>query len=106
MDPAGAPRVVGIDPGPKKGLHCFDGAGETPKPEQIPLSESRAYLKSLKQTESVLVCWDAPLTGPPITALGEQGPKGSDLSQRPIEAFLIRIENGFKVRKRISLSAR
>ena len=103
MDPAGARRVVGIDPGPKKGLHCFDGAGETPKPEHKPLSESRAYLQSLKQTESVLVCWDAPLTGPPGTALGDQGPKGSDLSQRPIEAFFSRNENCFKVPKGISV---
>ena len=103
MDPAGARRVVGIDPGPKKGLHCFDGTGETPKPEHKPLSESRAYLQSLKQTESVLVCWDAPLTGPPAKALVKQGPKGSDLSQRPIEAFFSRNENGFKVPKGISV---
>ena len=103
MDPAGARRVVGIDPGPKKGLHCFDGTGETPKPEHKPLGESRTYLQSLEKDASVLVCWDAPLTGPPGTALGKQGPKGSDLSQRPIEAFFSRNKNGFKVPKGISV---
>ena len=105
MDPADARRVVGIDPGPKKGLHCFDGTGETPKPEQIPLSESRTYLQSLEKDASALVCWDAPLTGPPplSTAFDGQGPKGSDLSQRPIEAFFSRNKNGLKVPKGISV---
>jgi len=104
MDPAGAPWVVGIDPGPKKGLHCFDGTGETPQPERIPLSESKTYLQSLEKKGSVLVCWDAPLTGPPERALCEDdGPKESDLSQRPIEAFFSRNEYNFKVPKGISV---
>jgi hypothetical protein len=93
-------RVVGIDPGPAKGLHCFEASGWN----HVGLDGSRSYLHDLAQEKSVLVCWDAPLTGPSREGLlpGSK-PKKKDFTQRPIDAFFGQNEWNFKAPKGISV---
>lgn len=91
-------RSVGIDPGPAKGLHCFDSKGS----EHVGLINARSYLDGLAQEDSILICWDAPLTGPSAAALRSDMLKGSDLTQRPIEKFFSQVKWQFKTPKGIS----
>lgn len=92
-------RVVGIDPGPKKGLAIFDG-----QDRHVPISESRAYIASLASESDVLVCWDAPLTGPSAAVvLGDDG-ADSSFTKRLIESFFSREGTGFKTPSGISVS--
>lgn len=93
-------RVVGIDPGPAKGLHCFEANGW----KHVALDGSRSYMQKLASQDSVLVCWDAPLTGPSMEGLLlHSKPKQKDLTQRPIEAFFGQNEWNFKAPKGISV---
>ena len=91
-------RVVGIDPAPTKGLDTFDGSDR-----HIPLSGARSFVHSLYSDQGALVCWDAPLTGPPTAAVfGGEG-TGSAFSQRPIESFFSKSGTGFKTPPGISV---
>ncbi len=51
----------------------------------------------------MLVCWDAPLTGPPSLAVEGSEASGSAFSQRPIESFFSRADSGFKAPPGISV---
>jgi hypothetical protein len=82
-------RVVSIDPAPKKPAVVFQGTG---KPEQVQAIDLPTYCERLVQEPDLLLCWDAPLTGPPI----DEGGYPAAYSQRPIEAFFSRSANGFK----------
>ena len=57
-------RVVGIDPAPKKGLSVFDGEDHS-----IPVEEAASFISRVRAAGSVLVTWDAPLSGPPTSVL-------------------------------------
>lgn len=91
-------KIVGIDPAPVKGLQVFDGADH-----QVPLPRARSFLQGLAKQENLLVCWDAPLTGPPEGVLLGREATGSAFSQRPIESFFSRAATGFKTPPGISV---
>jgi hypothetical protein len=91
-------RVSGIDPAPTKGLAVFDGTDR-----QIGLEDSAAFVTELASSDDHLVCWDAPLTGPPSSVVGGAAAKGAAFSQRPIESFFSRANTGFKTPKGISV---
>ncbi len=91
-------KVCGIDPAPKKGLTVFDGADH-----DIALEEAVAFVADLASDDDLLVCWDAPLTGPPASVLSGAAAKGAAFTQRPIESFFSRAGTGFKTPKGISV---
>lgn len=93
-------RVIGIDPAPKKPAMVFDGQG---KPHGYAFPELRHYLSEVHQGNGkVLICWDAPLSGPRHTE--SDGPFiASDYSMRPIDAFFGRQQHGFKAPPGISV---
>jgi hypothetical protein len=91
-------RVSGIDPAPKRGLTVFDGADH-----DIKLEDSAAFVADLASEDDLLLCWDAPLTGPPSSVLGGAAAKGPAFTQRPIESFFSRTDTGFKTPKGISV---
>lgn len=75
-------RVVAIDPAPKKPSTLYDGQGF----RQVPASHMRTTLSGLREHSPLLLCWDAPLTGP-------QDPDGAgafcdDFFIRPLDGFL------------------
>jgi hypothetical protein len=90
-------QVVGLDPAPSAWTYGFSGEPFRKRP-----CELRSYLMSL-QTEntSILLCWDAPLTGPVDPDSSEWS--AGDNSQRLIERFFSRQEWGFKAPKGISI---
>lgn len=91
-------NVIGVDPAPVKGLDVFDGTHH-----RFPLHEGRSFIDLIREQENVLVCWDAPLTGPPIAVVAGGEARGSDFSQRPIESFFSRSASGFKAPAGISV---
>lgn len=92
-------KIVSIDPAPRRGLNVFDGADTV-----VPISASHAFVEQISRTKDVLLCWDAPLTGPGPEALRGVGVgRASDFTQRPIESFFSRREAGFRVPKGISV---
>ena len=61
-------------------------------------------MQKLASQDSVLVCWDAPLTRPSMEGLLlESEPKHKDFTQRPIDAFFGRKEWNFKAPNGISM---
>ena len=91
-------RVIAIDPAPGKRSTVFDGADFL----QCTAAELREFVNEIaSKKEAVLVCWDAPLTGPfdPATA----GSYRFDFTKRPIERFFSLEETGFKTPKGISV---
>lgn len=75
-------RVIAIDPAPGKESTVFEGTEYV----QLSAKELREYVDTLADAkESVLVCWDAPLTGPfdPANA----GSYPFDFTKRAIERF-------------------
>lgn len=84
-------RVVGVDPAPAKGLHIFDGTDQS-----VPLSESRTYIEDLATRDDVLVCWDAPLTGPPSDVVAGGDARRGAFTQRRIERFFSQSSYGYK----------
>jgi len=92
-------RVCGIDPAPTKGMAIFDGRDFS----TIPLRESRSFIDTLKTDSDLLVCWDSPLTGPPVSVIEGEEANGSAFSQRPIESFFSRTQTGFKTPRGISI---
>lgn len=94
-------NVVGIDPAPQKGLQVFSGDGGD---RYVKVDGARSYVAELHTSQSdVLVCWDAPLTGPPSNVLIGCDAMGSAYTQRPIESFFQREAYGFKSPKGISV---
>jgi len=91
-------KVSGIDPAPRRGLQVFDGTDH-----QIKLEESAAFLADLARDDDHLVCWDAPLTGPPSWVVEGAAAEGSAFCQRPLESFFGRASTGFKAPPGISV---
>lgn len=91
-------RVFAIDPAPGKKSTVFDGA-EFRQCSAVELRELINGIASRK--EAVLVCWDAPLTGPFDPAVA--GVHRYDFTKRPIERFFSRKQTGFKVPDGISV---
>ena len=91
-------RVIGIDPAPRKGLSIFDGQFR-----QVAIEGARTYISTLEAEPNVLICWDAPLTGPPAEVTDGGAGAGSNFTQRPIEKFFSRKETGFKTPPGISV---
>lgn len=89
-------NIVSIDPAPSKDAVVFDG-----QLRSIPASRLPAFCETLSRQSETLLCWDAPLTGPALTAQ-PAGPIGS-FSQRQIEQFFSRKETGFKTPAGISV---
>lgn len=74
-------RVVAVDPAPGKRSTVFDGRDFTSHDAR----SLRGYLARARERHGkMLVCWDAPLTGP-----GDPNDAGvpRDFTQRPIESF-------------------
>jgi len=77
-------KIVGIDPAPKKGLQTFDGCNSS----SYEIKECSDFIKQLLKEKSILVCWDAPMTGPPASVVSEAKKAfGSVYTKRPIERF-------------------
>ncbi|MGE0786789.1 MAG: DUF429 domain-containing protein [Sandaracinaceae bacterium] len=96
--------VVGIDPASgKKGSYVFAPEAGLDRANQS-AAELKATLRSIRETHrDVLVCWDAPLTGPPQPDASDPG----NLIERGIEtryAKLTRNVEGVKVRGYAQLS--
>lgn len=86
-------KVIGIDPASAKGIHyCTDD-----KEGQVDLPEAQDWMKKqITRHEKLLICWDAPLTGPPQPVVNdtEQPAKNKGhLTIRPIERFFYRRDN-------------
>ena len=92
------PHVISIDPAPGKKSTVFDGANF----QQLTAIELRGYIGRIaRRKEAVLVCWDAPLTGPFDPA--EAGAYQFDFTKRPIERFFSLRETGYKAPDGISV---
>jgi len=91
-------KVCGIDPAPKRGLQVFDGADH-----KIELEDSAAFLARLARDDDYLVCWDAPLTGPPSWVVEGAAAEGSAFCQRPLESFFGRASTDFETPPGISV---
>jgi len=92
-------NVVGIDPAPRKGLQVFSGDG---RDSSVEVGGARSYVEELHKSQSdVLVCWDAPLTGPSSDVLKSCEAQGADFTKRPLEKFFSTGE--FKAPKGISV---
>ena len=76
-------RVVAIDPAPAKESTMYSAEGGF---RSVPASEMRGVLKDL--ASPVLLCWDAPLTGP--RHVEEAGLGFRDFSQRCLDSFFTR----------------
>jgi hypothetical protein len=90
--------VIGVDPALKSRTHLFsDDEHRELKAEDV----GDYFAEVARSHEDVLICWDAPLTGPhcPDNRLFKE----SDLSQRAIESFFRRKDWGFKPPKGISV---
>jgi hypothetical protein len=72
-------KIIGIDPAPSKGSTIFDGNEFYKRKDP---DEVLQFLENMKGSP-VLVCWDAPLTGPGDLTDGK-------FTDRPIEKFLRR----------------
>ena len=57
-------KVIGIDPAPAKGLHVYDG-----EHMHLPIRQVQTFFEETKAEQDLLLCWDAPLTGPPEAVL-------------------------------------
>lgn len=75
-------RVVAIDPAPKKPSTLYDGQGF----RQVPASHMRQTLNALREHCPLLLCWDAPLTGPQDP--NDAGSFCDDFFIRPLDGFL------------------
>lgn len=86
-------RVIAIDPAPGKPSTVFDGAEHL----QLTAVELREYVARISSGKApVLVCWDAPLTGP--FELENAGSHQFDFTKRAIERFFSLDETGFNSR--------
>lgn len=76
-------KVIGVDPAPGKESHVFDGESGMQKMEARQLCD---FLDRERERGEVLVCWDAPLTGPWDPDDGDMFLPW-DHTKRPIERF-------------------
>jgi len=91
-------EVIGIDPAPsKKSTVVKDGLPAESEPAQGLFAFLR---RQRNERESLLLCWDSPLTGPAVPSSDKV--IGSDHTQRPIEKFFMR-EAGLKTPSGISV---
>jgi hypothetical protein len=91
-------KAVGVDPAPGKKSTVVTGGPPAESKSAQELSTSLNRYRD--EHESLLLCWDSPLTGPALP----DGNKfiGSDHTQRPIEKFFMR-EAGLKAPSGISV---
>ena len=75
-------KVISIDVGPKKGATMFDGGT---KVSSVVATQLPDDCQKWSEKEPTLLCWDAPLTGPPST--GKINALEYAYSQRIIEKF-------------------
>lgn len=88
-------RVISVDPAPGKPSTWYSADGDF---RRVPGKGMRSTLASLEPP--VLLCWDAPLTGPRNPeAAGCPG----DFTKRRLENFFTRKKTGFKVPTGISV---
>ncbi len=91
-------KVIGIDPAPSKKSTVYS---EEDGFKSFDANELKKYLQKLKDSEeSVLICWDAPLTGPRNPDAKQILP--GDYTQRQIESFFKR-QQGMKTPTGISV---
>lgn len=91
-------RVVAIDPAPGKDSTVYEGGDSFPG---ISGQEMGCFLRGISKGEPpVLLCWDAPLTGPRNP---EDAGYSGDFTQRRIDSFFSRQETNFKTPKGISV---
>lgn len=92
-------RVVSVDPAPSKNSTLYSAEDGF---QPVPAGDVRSRLKSF--APPVLLCWDAPLTGPrsPEEAGGQDG----DFTTRRFEKFLMRgtKKKGFGTPKGITVA--
>jgi hypothetical protein len=88
--------VIAVDPAPAKPSTVFDGVFHS-----FSCNDLTEFLRSRQNDGLVLVCWDAPLTGPADAST--PGSTLSDFSQRTIEQFFSREATGFKTPPGISV---
>lgn len=95
-------KVIGIDPAPSKASHVVD-SGSHP-PEEMASEKLVEFLGDQReQNESLLVCWDAPLTGPAFPDDEDHSRHWvGDHTKRPIEKFFSQ-KKGLKTPKGISV---
>lgn len=87
-------RVLGIDPAPSKSSTiCDPGGSSNDLFDSLQPTELADAVETLNSEQGpVLICWDAPLTGPPLN--GERSSEaGNAYSQRPIDAFFGKSES-------------
>ena len=79
--------VLGIDPAPAKNTVIFNGTAFY----EFKAEKLAEKLIEMTSSKNVLLCWDAPLTGPHSCKKNVTNP----FSQRPIEAFFTRTHKGY-----------
>lgn len=89
-------KVVSIDPAPAKQAVIFDGELRRVTAAKLP-----SYCSRLAEDKDTLLCWDAPLTGPPNCDNATEF--DAAFSQRVIERFFSRAATGFKAPGGISV---
>ncbi|MCB1130599.1 MAG: DUF429 domain-containing protein [Verrucomicrobiae bacterium] len=83
-------EVFGIDPAPGNPTTIYTNNGWRERRSGT-LKREMAEIEAL---ENVLICWDAPLTGPRSVALGDSSAlRQGDLTQREIETFFRKEKN-------------
>lgn len=80
-------RVVGVDPAPRLGAHVFDDGACNRK---LCTPKLVKEMEDYQSERAVLVCWDAPLTGPADAEHATGAP--GEFTKRPIERFFTRKE--------------
>ena len=84
-------RVVAIDPAPgSKGSTMYSGGDDFP---QIAGEKMRRVLDGERKRGPVLLCWDAPLTGPRDP---ENADRPGDFIQRRLDKFFVQQKWGFR----------
>ena len=91
-------RVIAIDPAPgSKGSTLYSGGDDFP---QILGEDMRRLLDGEREKGPVLLCWDAPLTGPRDP---EKADQPGDFIQRRLDKFFRLEETGFRTPPGISV---
>ena len=80
-------------------LSVFDGEADI----VVPLDQARAYVAGLSGVKDLLLCWDAPLTGPPAEVLRGGEAYRAAFTKRPIERFFSIATTGFQTPTGISV---
>lgn len=89
-------KVLGVDPAPRFGGHVFDGHYRRVRTTRLAVE-----LCGLRNTQPSLLCWDAPLTGPPEPT--ETSDRNGVFTKRPVEAFFTQQRWRFRVPDGISV---